>query len=113
MAVRPCCYDFCWNGENCRMETLFETGRLRIRAWTEADAPSLFKYASDPDVGVRAGWPPHKSIDESRQVIRDVFSNGHTWAIELKETGEAIGCICYYDWKESNIGIGEEDAELG
>ena len=42
-----------------------------------------------------------------------IFSNGHTWALELKETGEAIGCIGYYDWKESNIGIGEEDAELG
>ncbi len=92
---------------------LFETRRLRLRLWREDDAPSLFKYASDPDVGVRAGWPPHRSIDERRAVIRDIFSNGHSWALELKETGEAIGCICYYDWKESNISIGEEDAELG
>lgn len=95
------------------MDSLFETRRLRIRPWTDDDAPALFKYASDPDVGVRAGWPPHKSIDESRSVIKDIFSNGHTWALELKETGEAIGCIGYYDWKESNIGIGQEDAELG
>lgn len=57
---------------------IYETDRLRVRPWTEADAGALFKYASDPDVGVRAGWPPHQSIEESRRVIRDIFSNGHT-----------------------------------
>jgi len=29
------------------------------------------------------------------------------------ETGKAIGCIGYYDHAESNIRIGEEDAEIG
>ena len=77
-----------------RRQILFETKRLRIRPWTESDARSLFKYASDPEV-------------------REIFSNGHTWAIELKESGEAVGCICYYDQKESNIPIGEQDAEIG
>ena len=99
--------------EGIMKEPIFETQRMKVRPWTDGDAPALFKYASDPDVGVRAGWPPHKSIEESRSVIKDIFSNGHTWALELKDTGEAIGCIGYYDWKESNIGIGQEDAELG
>ena len=31
----------------------------------------------------------------------------------LKETGEPIGCMGYYPYGESNIGIGENDAELG
>ena len=92
---------------------IYETPRLKVRPWSDDDAPALFKYASDPDVGVRAGWPPHQGIEESRRVIREIFSNGHTWALELKETGEAIGCIGYYDWKESNIGIGPQDAEVG
>ena len=35
------------------------------------------------------------------------------WAIELKETGEAIGCIGYFVYGESNIHIGENDAEPG
>ena len=30
----------------------------------EAEAKALFKYASDPDVGPRAGWPAHKSEEE-------------------------------------------------
>lgn len=90
-----------------------ETKRLRFRPWRESDAASLFKYASDPDIGSRAGWPPHQSIEESLRVIREVFSNGHTWALELKETGEPVGCMGYYAYGESNIEIGPEDAELG
>lgn len=90
-----------------------ETKRLLLRPWLESDAPALYRYASDPIVGERAGWPPHRSEEESRQVIRDVFSNGHTWALVLKETSEPIGCMCYYPFGESNIEIGEEDAEIG
>ena len=55
--------------------------------WQESDADDLFKYASDPDVGERAGWPPHNTKEDSLMVIRDIFSNDHTWALELKETG--------------------------
>ena len=38
---------------------MMETERLILRRWNEADAESLFEYASDPDVGPVAGWPPH------------------------------------------------------
>ena len=74
---------------------MMETERLLLRHWRESDTESLFKYASDPDVGSRAGWPPHKSVEESLEIIRTVFNNATTWAIELKETGEAIGAIGY------------------
>lgn len=90
-----------------------ETDRILLRQWREEDAPALFKYASDPEVGSRAGWPPHKSVEESMEIIQSFFSNGRTWAIELKETGEAIGCIGYFIHGESNISIGENDAEVG
>ena len=92
---------------------MMETKRLILRPWQESDAEALFRYASDPDVGPRAGWPPHKDVEESRSVIRHIFTNDRTWAITLKETGEAIGCIGYYVYGESNIEIGEEDAEIG
>jgi len=90
-----------------------ETKRLILRSWEESDAEALFKWASDPDVGPRAGWPPHKSIEESREVIRNIFSNDHTWAVVLKESGEAIGCMGYFTQAESNIGIGENEVEVG
>ncbi len=68
-----------------------ENDRILLRPWVESDAPALFKYASEPEVGYRAGWPPHKSVEESREIIRTVFSDDTcTWAIVLKETGEPI-----------------------
>ncbi len=90
-----------------------ETDRIVLRRWRDTDAESLFKYASDPQVGPMAGWQPHTSVAESGAVIRSVFTNDHTWAIELKETGEAIGCMGYYPYGESNIPIGKSDVEVG
>ncbi|MCR4720741.1 MAG: GNAT family N-acetyltransferase [Lachnospiraceae bacterium] len=51
-----------------------ETERLIMRRWEDADAEDLYRYASNPDVGPIAGWPPHQSIDESRDVIKNVFN---------------------------------------
>ena len=92
---------------------MIETDRLILRPWLDSDAEVLFRYASDPDVGPRAGWPPHKDIEESRRVIRDIFTNDRTWAVTLRETGEAVGCMGYFIHGESNIPIGEGDAEIG
>lgn len=72
-----------------------ETDRIILRHWRDDDDEVLFKWASDPDVGPRAGWPPHKSVEESREVIRTVFNNDSNWAIVLKATGEVIGAIGY------------------
>lgn len=90
-----------------------QTERILLRRWLETDADALYKYASDPDVGPRAGWPPHKSIDESLEVIKTFFNNGTTWAIVLKETNEAIGAMGYFTQSTSNIPIGKDDCEVG
>lgn len=76
-------------------EGIIENEKIMLRPWCESDAETLFKYASDPDVGSRAGWPPHQSVDESLNIIQTIFNNDSTWAIVLKETGEAIGAIGY------------------
>ena len=90
-----------------------ETERILLRPWREEDAEALYRHASDPEVGPRAGWSPHKSVDESRNIIRTLFANDHTWAIVQKESREPIGCICYFTPDESNIGIFPNDAEVG
>ncbi len=75
---------------------MIETDRISLRPWQDSDAGTLFKYASDPEVGPRAGWPPHQSVEESLEVIRTVFNDATcTWAIVLKETGEPIGAMGY------------------
>ena len=70
-----------------------ETERLILRRWNEDDAEDLYKYASDPDVGPIAGWPAHQSIDESRDVIKNVFNGKEAYAVCLKEDSKAIGAI--------------------
>ena len=90
-----------------------ETGRFLLRPWNENDAETLFKYASDPEVGPRAGWPPHKSVEESRSIITNVFSSEGMWAVEWKESGEAIGCVGYLPASASNLLIRENECEVG
>ena len=90
-----------------------QTERLLFRPWLETDAEALYKYASDPEVGPRAGWEPHKSVDESLETIRTLFSCGTMWAIVLKATDEPIGCIGYLPKGQSNIPLGDDEAEVG
>ena len=70
-----------------------ETQRLILRRWEDRDAEDLFRYASDPEVGPIAGWPPHQSVEESRDVIRNVLNGKEAYAVCLKEDGKAIGAI--------------------
>ena len=72
-----------------------KTERITLRPWLDTDAKALYKYASDPEVGLQAGWPPHLSEKESLEIIRTVFNNPTTWAIVWNETGEAIGAMGY------------------
>ena len=72
---------------------MLKTERLILRRWDERDAEDLFRYASDPDVGPAAGWPAHKSVEESREVIKNVLSGKEAYAVCLKEDGKAIGAI--------------------
>lgn len=69
------------------------TKRLVLRPWRETDAESLYKYAANPQVGPAAGWPPHKSADESREVIQNVLSGKECYAVCLKTDHIAIGSI--------------------
>ena len=52
---------------------LLETDRLLLRPFTLDDAEGLYAYASHPEVGPPAGWRPHRSVEESRQVIENIF----------------------------------------
>lgn len=90
-----------------------ETDRIILRPWHESDAETLFKWASDPDVGTRAGWPPHKSVEESLEIIRTLFNNDTTWAIVLKESGEAIGAMGYGPSCDCDLPAREGESLIG
>ena len=91
----------------------YETDRILLRPWRDSDAEALYKYASDPEVGPRAGWPPHKSVEESLHIIRTIFSGEGMWAVVWKESAEAIGCVGYLPSTSSNLKIEEDQGEVG
>lgn len=70
-----------------------QTERLILRPWQESDAEALYRYAQNHNIGPAAGWPPHTSIENSREIIKTVLSAPNTYAIVMKETEEAIGSI--------------------
>lgn len=72
---------------------ILRTERLILRPWTEDDAESLFEYAKDPDIGPIAGWTPHKNVEESLSIIKNVFNGAECYAICEKESKKAIGAI--------------------
>ena len=71
--------------------TQLETKRLFLRPFQENDAADLYEYAKDPKVGLPAGWPPHKSMEESREIIRTVFAAPNTFAVVDRASGKVIG----------------------
>ena len=74
---------------------IMETDRILLRHWQDSDADVLYEYAKEPEVGERAGWPPHNSREQSLEIIRTVFNNPTTWAIVLKETERVVGAMGY------------------
>ena len=52
------------------MDTFISSPRLLFREWREEDKEELFLAASDNEIGPMAGWQPHKSVEDSLNVIR-------------------------------------------
>ena len=89
---------------------ILQTKRLILRPWSENDAEELYKYASDPEVGPPAGWPPHTSAENSREIIRTVLSAPETYAVCLKENGKPIGSVGLH---RNDLAERDDEYELG
>ena len=91
---------------------MLQTKRLILRPWLESDAQALYEYAKDPDVGPAAGWPPHTSVENSRQIIRDILSVPETYAVCLKD-GTPIGSIGLMMKDVTPMTNRDDECELG
>jgi len=92
---------------------ILETTRLILRPWEETDAESLYEYAKNPLVGPVAGWPVHTSVENSRQIIREVLSGDETYAVTIKNCNFAIGSVGLLIGDKSNLDIKADEAEIG
>lgn len=90
-----------------------ETERLILRPWCEDDAESLFAFAKDLAVGPIAGWPTHTSVENSREIIRNILAVNETYAVCLKTDNKAIGSIGLMIGRQSNLDLPETEGEIG
>ena len=94
---------------------ILESERLILRPWkkNKADAKELYRYAKHPAVGPSAGWPVHKDVQDSLQIIRDVLSTPGLYAVVLKETGKPIGTAGITFGSTGRKELPAGDAEIG
>ena len=90
-----------------------ETERLFFRRWEESDAEILYQEASNPEVGPPAGWQPHKSVEESLEIIRSVLNGPEAYAICRKEDGMPIGSIELRLKDKTDLTDKDDECELG
>lgn len=87
-----------------------ETERLYLRMFTPDDAEDVYAYASNPNVGPPAGWAPHKSVEDSRKIIEEIFMPPEAWAIRIKGDDRVVGVIAL---EPDNIRPDSNSRELG
>ncbi len=75
------------------------TERLLLRKIRMDDAQDMFEqWASDPRVTQYLTWPPHKSVEDTKQIIalwmKDLDEpQVYRWVMESKTLGKVIGTI--------------------
>lgn len=71
-----------------------ETKRLLLRPFQENDAEAFFACCQNPNLGNNAGWAPHKTLNESREILHGAFIGQEgIWAVTLKDTQQLIASI--------------------
>lgn len=99
------------------------TKRLILAPWEEHYAEALYELARDPRVGPVAGWPVHTSVENSRQVIKEILSKEGTFAVILKSGADQsavplgeprlIGSAGFVFGEDSTLNLPMGEAELG
>jgi RimJ/RimL family protein N-acetyltransferase len=94
------------------MQFIFQTPRLTLRQFTEADAPLLLALNSDPDVLKYLHEPLLQDEDHAKTILHSIIfpqykKNLGRWAIHTRENNEFIGwCGLKYRPELDEIDLG-------
>ena len=88
---------------------LLETDRLLLRPFTLDDAGGAVRLRQPPGGGPPAGWRPHRSVEESRQVIENIFIPSDALAVLRKSDGRLIGSAGFVDRHRAELGTPSEE----
>jgi ribosomal-protein-alanine N-acetyltransferase len=80
---------------------VIQTDRLILRDTTMDDAPKLFELRKDVDVLRYINRPPHRTLDDTRELIQKIMdgiksNDAIAWAVTLKNEPGLIGTISYH-----------------
>ena len=92
---------------------ILNSERLILREWRESDSTDLYEYAKSDLVGPNAGWRPHKSEGESKDIIKMFIDNDDTYAIVLRSENKVIGGIGLHNRKPDEKLYDLEQREIG
>ena len=73
-----------------------ESERILLRPVSMADAEDIYEYAQDEETGPRAGWPPHKTIEDTKKIINMWLSPDNAekvFVIVFKPDNKVVGTI--------------------
>ncbi len=92
---------------------MLKTKRLILRGFRVCDALELFNLAKNLNISYPCGFLPHKSVEDSRNIIVNVLQKPGIYAIFLKEKNVLVGCINLKFKDSSNLAVKNSEAELG
>ena len=92
---------------------ILETQRVILREWRLSDSSDLYEYANHPEVGPNAGWLPHQSEEESKEVIQFFIDSNDTYAIVLKENNKVIGGVGIHERTPDQALVHYKQREFG
>lgn len=80
--------------------------------WKEDDLEDFYEYAKVEGVGEMAGWPHHKSIEESKRILESFINEQDVYALYYKQNQKVIGSLGVHD-RDKVDGFGENQKEIG
>ena len=91
-----------------------ETERLLIRNWQENDAESIFEACKEEELGFWCGFPKHRSIEDSKEVLNKIFlGKKYAFAICLKSENERVIGSIELKFGDNTLACSDEECELG
>jgi RimJ/RimL family protein N-acetyltransferase len=82
------------------MQLIFETSKVRVRLFNPDDVSDAYAFMSDPEVARYEYWSPYTQKQVEKEIIKlsklspGTIGKWNEFAVELKETGKVIGCVC-------------------
>lgn len=72
---------------------ILETERLIIREFKISDLEDFYEYSKVEGVGEAAGWPHHKNVEESKEILLEFVNSKNVFAIYNKKDMKVIGSV--------------------